>query len=467
MAMTASVFKGPDKNGSVVISTLIAGRDLPLVEKDNVFKNDLEVAFMAVDAKGKAFSGDRNTLNLTLKPDTMQRLRQSGFRVISAMDLPPGRYQIRVAAREANSRRSGSVLSDIEVPDFSKDALSISSLALTSQGTGLAPTARPKDPLAKLLPAPLTSYRDFLQADEIALFAEVYEAVPGPSHKVEINLTMKAEGGQSVFSTREERDSSELGGGSGGYGFSARVPLKDLTPGLYVLRVEATSRTGDRQTVARETIINVIGSRTTSAAPAAPAAAAPATTPVSAATPPSAPAAPAAPTPSAAAAPAPAPSSAAPAAPVNRTAPAAPTPVPAPAAPAAPAPSAAPAAPVTPVAMTPLNSDLMSGIDRPQQSVAKTAAEFQTLWQRHAPGRPAPTVDFTKNMVVAVFLGSRPTGGYAVEITSVNSQGDATIVRWTERAPGPGQMASQVITAPSFMAVVPRRDGPVRFEKVE
>ena len=44
MAMTASVFKGPDKNGSVVISTLIGGRDLPLVEKDGMFKNDLEVA---------------------------------------------------------------------------------------------------------------------------------------------------------------------------------------------------------------------------------------------------------------------------------------------------------------------------------------------------------------------------------------------------------------------------------------
>src|SRR4029453_18324105 len=97
------------------------------------------------------------------------------------------------------------------------------------------------------------------QADEIALFAEVYEAAPGPSHKVEINLTMKAEGGQSVFQTREERDSSELGGGGGGYGFSARIPLKDLTPGLYVLRVEAQSRTGDRLTVPREPIGHGMG----------------------------------------------------------------------------------------------------------------------------------------------------------------------------------------------------------------
>ena len=114
------------------------------------------------------------------------------------------------------------MLSDLEVPDFSKDPLTMSNIALTSQGSGIAPTVRPKDPLEKLLPAPLTSYRDFTQADEIALFAEVYEAAPGPSHKVEITLTMKAEGGQTVFQTREERDSSELGGSGGGYGFSAR-----------------------------------------------------------------------------------------------------------------------------------------------------------------------------------------------------------------------------------------------------
>ena len=117
--------------------------------------------------------------------------------------------------------------------------------------------------------------------------------------------------------------------------------------------------------------------------------------------------------------------------------------------------------------MNPLNSDLMSGIDRPQQSVARTAAEWQTLWQQHAPGRPAPTVDFTKNMVVAVFLGSRPSGGYGVEITGVRAEGDATVVLWAERRPAPGQMASQVITAPSFIATVPRRDGPVRFQKME
>ena len=412
LAATASVFKGPDNKGAVVISITIGGRDLALVENNGTFKNDLEISWLASDAKGKVFPGERNTVNLALKPDTVARVRTSGFRVITSMDLPPGRYQLRIAAREANTRRAGAVFYDVDVPDFSRERLSISGLALTSMASGVAPTARPKDPLVKLLPGPLSTYRDFVQNDEVALFTEVYETGGGPAHKVEIRLNLQAEGGQSVFQTREERDSSELKGSSGGYGFSARIPLRDIAPGLYVLRVEAESRIADRLTASRETLINVL-----------PGVATPATTPGPPAPPPA---------------------------------------KPAPAAPAAPL---APAAPVAPVQMTTINSDMMSGIDRSEQLVVRTAADWQSLWRRHAPSRPAPTVDFTKQMIVAVFLGSRPSGGYQAEITGVRSDGKTLIVQWLERRPGPGQMAAQVMTAPSHIVAVPRHEGEVRFEK--
>jgi VWFA-related protein len=403
LAATASVFKGADNKGAVVISTTIGARDLSLVEKNGTFNNDLEMAFAAVDHNGKVFSGDRNTLNLNLKPETVTRLRAGGFRVISTIELPPGRYQLRIAAREGNTRRSGSVSYDVEVPDFSKEAMSMSGLALTSVASSLVPTARPKDPLAKLMPGPMSTHRAFVQSDEIALFAEVYETGGAPAHKVEIALTMKAEGGQTVFQTREERDSSELAGSSGGYGFATRIPLKDIAPGLYVLRVEAQSRIADRPSVARETIVNVMA------------------TPGGASAPP-------------------------------------------------PAPAAAGAASVPrgdsgPVQMQPINADMMSGIDRPEQIVARTEPEWQALWQRHAPGRTPPAIDFAKNMVGAVFLGTRPSGGYQVQITGVRRDGNALVVQWSESRPAPGQVAAQVMTAPAYIATVPRHTGEVRFEK--
>ena len=83
--------------------------------------------------------------------------------------------------------------------------------------------------------------------------AYTYDNSGNQPHKVELSASVKAEGGRTVFETKEERDSSELKGSAGGYGFTARIPLKQMAPGLYVLRVEATSRFGDRPTVATDT----------------------------------------------------------------------------------------------------------------------------------------------------------------------------------------------------------------------
>lgn len=263
LAVTASVFKGPATKGSapkgsVVIATLVNGSTLPFAEAGGMFKNDLEILGLATDDKGKTFSTDRNTVNLNMKPDTAKRVVATGFRVINTLDLAPGRYNLRVAVRESNTRKAGSVMLDVEVPDFGKDKLMMSDIALTSAMSGAAPTVRPKDPLEKLLPGPLTTYREFATNDELALFAEIYDNVTQP-HKVEINASVKAEGGTSVYSTREERDSADLKGAAGGFGFEARIPLKGLAPGLYVLRVDATMRINDRPVAAKEIIFRVAG----------------------------------------------------------------------------------------------------------------------------------------------------------------------------------------------------------------
>jgi VWFA-related protein len=257
MAATAAVFKGPAPNGSVVVSTLLAGIALPLVEKDGTFRNNVELAVAATNQSGKTFSGGRNTLDLNMRPESAKRAMVAGFRVVSSIDLPPGRYTLRIGARENNSKKAGSVSFDLEVPDFAKEPFLMSSLALTSAASSSTPTARGKDPLQQLLPGPLSTHREFPQGDEVALFAEVYDNQANQPHKVDIRATMKAEGGQTVFQTAEERDSSELKGSSGGYGFAARIPLKDVAPGLYVVRVEAQSRLGGQPTAARETVIRV------------------------------------------------------------------------------------------------------------------------------------------------------------------------------------------------------------------
>ena len=122
------LFRSPAAKGSVEISTLVHGGSLPLTEEKGMFKNDLEVIGIATDDKGKSFNTDRNTVNLNMKPDTANRMRATGFRVIQSLDLQPGRYLLRVAVREGNTRKAGMVTYDLEVPDFTKAPLTMSGI---------------------------------------------------------------------------------------------------------------------------------------------------------------------------------------------------------------------------------------------------------------------------------------------------------------------------------------------------
>lgn len=105
----------------------------------------------------------------------------------------------------------------------------------------------------------------------------------------------------------------------------------------------------------------------------------------------------------------------------------------------------------------------MSAIDEPRQVVARTIAEWDALWKAHGSSQPLPTIDMTRQMVVAVFLGTRSTAGYAAEVLQVREDGGALVVEWRERRPPAGAITAQVLTAPYHIVTVPRREGQVRF----
>src|SRR4051812_3977134 len=67
-----------------------------------------------------------------------------------------------------------------------------------------------------------------------------------------------------------------------------------------------------------------------------------------------------------------------------------------------------------------------SEIKEARTAVARSAEEFQALWKQHNPAQAAPAVDFETQIVVAVFLGQRRTGGTRVELTLMNDPLDST-----------------------------------------
>ena len=105
----------------------------------------------------------------------------------------------------------------------------------------------------------------------------------------------------------------------------------------------------------------------------------------------------------------------------------------------------------------------VSGQQETRQVTVRTAAEWQTLWKSHSPTEKLPAVDFSKQMVVGIFLGSKPSAGHEVEIVGVRTEGKDLVVEYVQKQPGRGTMAAQILTEPFHLVAVAKHPGPVRF----
>jgi hypothetical protein len=70
------------------------------------------------------------------------------------------------------------------------------------------------------------------------------------------------------------------------------------------------------------------------------------------------------------------------------------------------------------------------------------------------PGATVPS----GRVMVAAFQGQHNTGGYAIQINSVERRGDQLLVRATFTAPGPGALVTQVLTAPAHVVSIAAAD---------
>jgi VWFA-related protein len=258
MRAFAAAFKGPAQKANVAFAIEMDASPLNFVNRAGAWVESLEVVNTAVAAGGTTIPGDRAKIALTLKPATYDLVQASGLRVLGQMELPPGRYQLRLAAG-TGAGKAGSVIYDLDVPDFSKPPLSMSGVALTSVVASQVTTLRPKDPLKDYLPGPPVATRDFSRGDTLTAFAEIYDNQRGgAAHQVAITGTLISDAGAVVRTISEERSSRELEGKAGGYGFTATLPLADIAPGLYVIRVQARGNFEGLPTVAHDIQIRVV-----------------------------------------------------------------------------------------------------------------------------------------------------------------------------------------------------------------
>ncbi len=105
-----------------------------------------------------------------------------------------------------------------------------------------------------------------------------------------------------------------------------------------------------------------------------------------------------------------------------------------------------------------------SRIFEPRRVIARDLESFRQLWIEHT-NQPEqmPEVDFKNEMVLGVFLGERPTGGYLIQIEKIETVNQRLQVHVSIQQPDPENMVIQMLTAPAHLILMPATDLPIDF----
>jgi VWFA-related protein len=234
----AAPYKGTSQEAKVAITAEFGVEALNLIQRQGRLVGDLAIAIRPTTAEGKNVAGQRHELSLAFKPETYELAKRHGVRVITEMSLAPGRYQLRVAGGPTMGG-AGSVTYDLDIPNYAKERLAMSGVAVTSStakdGVTIWPAAA--RPLDAKLPSPITASREFSPSETVTLYTEVYENAKHQPYPIDFKVDVRSASGRvmSTFALKRTTDSS------GSYGFAAPIALKGLEPGAYVLHVEASA----------------------------------------------------------------------------------------------------------------------------------------------------------------------------------------------------------------------------------
>jgi hypothetical protein len=155
--------------------------------------------------------------------------------VQSFLTLPPGDYELRAAVMNTATQAASSVFTHVTVPAFEESRLSLSDLIVgTRDNQGALPEAAPA---ISIVP---TTARTFTAGAHVSTLLRVYRAEDksGKTQPVTVDTTILDALGKTVDRQSEPLDDAKFSGRSADV--RAELPLLDLDPGQYVLRVEVS-----------------------------------------------------------------------------------------------------------------------------------------------------------------------------------------------------------------------------------
>jgi VWFA-related protein len=144
--VSTAYFRLADNRYFVPISVVIPGYQVPITRATDKTKATIDVLGLVRDEQRRPIGRIRDTVKLAV--DQADDLKRKTIQYETGLEMPAGRYRVKVIVRENQNGTVGSYETDVVVPDLRRDTLKMSSVVV---GTQLQAGAKAKDrnPLAR------------------------------------------------------------------------------------------------------------------------------------------------------------------------------------------------------------------------------------------------------------------------------------------------------------------------------
>jgi GWxTD domain-containing protein len=233
----------------VPVTIQMKNRDITFVNKDGVQRGTVNIFGRLSTLTGKIVQTFEDTVQVDVPAELLPRTAENASVYWKALPLRPGRYKLNVAVKDVNGDRKGVWSRSVNVPEFSDDKLSTSTLIVADQmekvpttqiGTGsfVIGTMKIRPRVAPADGKPALFKRD--KDQKLNFWMQVYnlgvdEKTHKPSATFEYDITNVATN-KSVVQKVETTDS--MGNVGDQVTLQKSIAAANLQPGIYKIEIK-------------------------------------------------------------------------------------------------------------------------------------------------------------------------------------------------------------------------------------
>jgi VWFA-related protein len=246
----------------VPIMVKIPGRELALAKHGGAEHTMIDFIGEIKDSFGATVTNLRDTMNIRLTEDTAVELAKRPIEYAAGFTLYPGKYTIKILARDNETGRIGTFQANFVIPNLVKEEKSIpvSSVVLSSQSVApneaLYNAMRPKDRDKQLAVNPLVQNdqmmipsvtRVFSKSRKLDVFLQAYRQAAGVTQPLIAYVSLQDEQ-KKIFASQPVELLPEAGSRLGTTPIRFSIPLAALPAGKFDCQVTILDPTTQKGT---------------------------------------------------------------------------------------------------------------------------------------------------------------------------------------------------------------------------